>query len=232
MNGLVPLIQGLTRGEINLVKHIYRIKNSPDRKKRDQSFDLILVGTALTKDDGRQRFQQKNSQAAWSQLESSLKNDILSAILLQGANSKYKTPYAQAAFNCRRGIMQGGLLLGRRIYSEGISHLKKMAKLAITCELVAELITIEDLIRNHLIMKEGVDSFHDSSNSIQESIELLSKIERAKSRHYEITPPALFRTSDSANADTEFPQKDCSCYNNQKPILKAQPLHELASLII
>jgi hypothetical protein len=59
MNGLVPLIQGLTRGEINLVKHIYRIKNSPDRKKRDQLFDLILVGTALTEDDGRQPFQQQ-----------------------------------------------------------------------------------------------------------------------------------------------------------------------------
>jgi hypothetical protein len=78
-----------------------------------------------------------------------------------------------------------------------------MAKLAIKYELVAELITIEDLIRNHLIMKEGVDSFHDSSNSIQESIELLSKIERAKSRHYKITAPALFRSSDSGNADTE-----------------------------
>jgi hypothetical protein len=119
-------------------------------------------------------FSKKNSQAAWSQLKSRLKNDIVSAMLSQGANIKYKTPYAQAAFNCRCGIMQGELLLGRGIYSEGISHLKKMAKLAIKCELVAELITIEGLIRSHLIMKEGVDSFHDSSNSIQESIELLT----------------------------------------------------------
>lgn len=213
MEGLVAIVNGLTKGEINLVKHLYRIKNSPDRKKRDQLFNLIIKGELKTDEEGRKRLNPNNSHSAWCQLKSRLKSDILNTIILQDSAVKYKTPYAQAAFECRRAYIQGELLLGRGIYNEAIKLLNNAAKQARKFELVPELIMIEDLLRNHTIMKEGVDSFQEKSRSINNSIELLQKMQSAKYHHYEITVPAVFQANSRNKSEEYFRKKGNSILN-------------------
>lgn len=206
MEGLVTLVKSLTKGEVSLIKHLYRIKNSPENKKRDQLFHAIEQGLISTDEEGKKLFNDNQTPSAWSQLKSRLRNDILNAMLMSDSNGKYKTPYAQAAFDCKKAYLQGELLLGRGIYGEAMSILKKALKLAEKFELVPEMIMLDDLMRSHMIMKEGVMAFKDKSESIQKSIALLQKLENAKYHHYEITSPDMFQAN-ARNMSNEYFRK-------------------------
>jgi hypothetical protein len=209
MEGLTQLVKSLKPGEVQLVKHIYSLKNSPEKKKRDKLFNLIIIGKATSDESAIKLLYPDKSMSAFSQLKTRLRHDILNVLILQESTTKYKTPYAQATFDCRRALIQGEILLGRGIYSEAINILSKASKLAEKYELFAEKVLIDDLLRNHLVMKEGIKPFNECSESINRNISLLEKTLNAKCKHYEITVPSLFKANQEAK-----------CTKNGKRILE------------
>ncbi len=203
MEGLTKLVNSLKPGEVQLIKHLYALKTSPEKKKRDKLFQLILEKKVSTDKEAIHLLYKSRPQSAFSQLKARLKNDILTVLMLQESSVKYKTPYAQATFDCRRALIQGEILLGRGVYCEAINILTKASRQANKYELHAEQILIDDLLRNHLIMKDGIKPFKDYSKSIKENIKKLDKTLDAKYHHYEITVPNLFKT----NKESQFIEK-------------------------
>jgi tetratricopeptide (TPR) repeat protein len=195
MENLTALVDSLRPGEIQLIQHIYSFKNNPDNKKRDKLLRLIVEKEATDDDTALLILYGDKSYSAFSQLKARLKDDILNVLLLQDPSVKFTARYAQAAFDCRRAIIQGEILLARGVYQEAISVLTKAAKTARKYELYAELTLAEDMIRTHVTMKPGSKLFNEYSASINDAITDLERLQRVKHDHYLLTRPELCRST-------------------------------------
>lgn len=195
MKEVTRLVQSLKPGEVQLIKHIYSLKNSPEKKKRDRLFNLTLEGKVKTDKEAMAALYPKSASSAFSQLKTRLKSDILNTLILQESTVKYRTPYAQALFDCRRILIQGHILLSRGLYDEAVTILRKAQALAKKYELYAEQVGIEDMLRKHLVMKEGVKPFEELSVSINGALLSLGDLENARYQHYKITVPELYQTN-------------------------------------
>ena len=189
------MVNGLKSGEVSLVKHLYLLKESPEKKKRDRLFNLILNHKVTTDEEAAIALYGEKPTSAYSQLKARLKSDIHNVLILQDSSVKYKTPAAQGAFDCRRALIQGEILLGRGVYGEAVNMLLKASRTAQKYELFAEKIQIDDLLRSHLVLKEGQKPFDEYTETIDDNVTLLKESLKAKRDHYLITIPNLFRTN-------------------------------------
>jgi tetratricopeptide (TPR) repeat protein len=191
MENLIALVNSLKPGEIQLVRHLYSFKNNADFKKRDKLLKLILDKEITDEETALFILYGDKSYSALSQLKTRLSDDIMNVLLLQDPSTKYTALCAQASFDCRRSLVQGEILLARGVYGEALSLLSKASKLAKKYELYAELIQLDDLLRNHLALKQGTKTFTELSESIFEALGELNRLQRVKYMHYQLLTPHL-----------------------------------------
>jgi tetratricopeptide (TPR) repeat protein len=195
MERLNSIIGSLKSGEIRLIRAFYRSKLTLAYfDKREKLFMLILAKPNCSEKEAIRNLFAKKNPKAFNQIKKRLKADILNLLLLQEADIKYKSKYAQAVFNCRRAIIQGELLLSRGVYDEAIDILLKAAELSRHNELYAEQIMIHDIYRTHIVMKQQGYELGDLKKQIDKSILLLEKSSKAKHLHYELFVPGLYRS--------------------------------------
>ncbi len=121
MERLHSIINSLKAGEIRLIRAFFRSQSAKGSLgKGEKLFTLILAKPNCTEKEALQNLFARKNRNAFKQIKKRLKMDILNLLLLQEAEMKFKSKYAQEVFNCRRYIIQGELLLGRGVYDEAI----------------------------------------------------------------------------------------------------------------
>lgn len=194
MQRVLNLVGSLKESEIRLVKSYYRSHHDyDDISLREKLFMLALSRPDCDDKEAMHFLFKRKNPGAFSLVKQQLKTDVLNILLLQDADMKFKSKYAQAVFNCRRMIIQGEILLGRGVYDEAMEVLDKAWELATHNELYAEQVMIDDIYRTHLVVKEGGKDFTLISDRIRCSIALLDKSSEAKQDHYELIVPGLYR---------------------------------------
>lgn len=200
MKHLISLVNSMKPGEVQLIQHLYSFKKNNEYKKRDRLLNMIINKEVTEDENALFILYGDKSFSAFSQLKTRLREDIMSVLLMQDPTSKYTALCAQAAFDCRRAFVQGELLLGRGVYGEALAQLTRAAKLACKYELYAEQLQIDDLMRNHLALKQGAKSFNELSRSISTALDNMAALERIKYKHYLITTPGLMETGKDYSA--------------------------------
>jgi tetratricopeptide (TPR) repeat protein len=202
MKNLAKLIRSLKPGEVKLVRHFYQMRRGYEVKKKEKLLVLVLAKGDCTDEEAKKYMYSakggpvlsKKIGSAFSNLKQRLRTDILNILLLQEGETRYRSPYARAVFDCRRMLLQGEVLLSRGVYNEAINLLDLAIGLAVKYELYAEQVQILDVYRTHKVMREDGKDFLQISDRITDSIQLLLKTTKAKHHHYEMTVPGLFRT--------------------------------------
>jgi len=204
MKNVINLVQNLQTGEIKLLRHFYKFQKDNDCKKINLLFDIAVKAKGCKKiDELDQKVflelydKSKKNEANFSKLKCRLKSDIVNILLLQTSTTKFKAKHDLAIFDCRRMLLQGEILLGRGIYSEGISILERASSIAQKNELFAEQILIDELCRNYNLLKSGEEVFSAFMKRIETNTSLLEKLQFAKSFHYEMTASRLFKTANT-----------------------------------
>jgi tetratricopeptide (TPR) repeat protein len=204
MERVLSLVKSLRESEIRLVRAYYQGRpEQGDADKREKLFVLALSKPDCTDKEARKYLFGRKDATSFAVIKQRLKTDILNILLLQEAETKFKSKYAQSVFSCRRYIIQGELLLSRGVYDEAMDVLLRASDLAYHNELYAEQVMINDIYRTHLVMKEEGKNFGRISRSIDASVQLLGKSVTAKHDHYELTVPGLFRTTSGHHLNGE-----------------------------
>ena len=166
MENLSALVNSLSPGEETLIRHFYKLRDFGEFRKRVQLFNLLVSGKLKLEKELALAVGYKTPNASYHNLKSRLKSDIICMLLMQESSAKFKTPYAQAVFQCRRSILTGEILLSRGVYNEGLNLLKKASRVAEKFELFAEQIIVDDTMRNH----HAASSANQEVNNVTESI--------------------------------------------------------------
>lgn len=191
MENLSAIVNSLSPGEENLVRHFYKYKNFGEYRKRALLFELLSKkSTNLTESQAIKQLGY-SSKSSFANVKIRLRSDVLSILLMQESSTKFGTPYAQALFDCRRGLMQGEILINRGVYQEALDVLQKASRIAQKFEFFTELMQIEDLIRNYAMSNGCADDFIALSASIRENYAACGTFLEAKQKHYEISMPGL-----------------------------------------
>lgn len=185
MENLSTLISSLSPGEEKLIRHFYKLREFGEYRKRVQLLDIIASGKAKDELSLAKLMGYKSLNASYHNLKSRLKSDILCILLMQESTSKFNTPFAQAAFSCRRALLTGELLLSRGVYHEGINLLRKAAKVAAKFELYAERIIAEDALRNHHASANASEELNHGTEVIDTNYRLLGNMMKSKKKLYE-----------------------------------------------
>lgn len=204
MENLIALVGSLKPGEIQLLQHFYSFKNNPENKKRDKLLKLALDREITNEEEVMNYLYGEKSASAFSQLKARLKDDILNVLLMQDSSVKFSTLYAQAAFDCRRSLIQGEILLARGVYQEAVSMLTRASRLAKKYELFTEQMQIDDLLRTHLVMKHNNKAFVELSESISSALGKIAGLENAKYAHYLLTVQGLYSTINPGEDITHY----------------------------
>lgn len=189
MENLSALINSLSPGEDKLIRHFYKLRDFGEYRKRVQLFDLVVEAKARDEISLAKLMGYTSANASYHNLKSRLKSDIVCILLMQESSSKFSTPYAQAAFSCRRALLTGEILLSRGVYAEGINLLRKASRVAAKFELYAERIIAEDSLRNHHAGSNASDELNLGTEAIESNYRLLGNMMQAKKKLYEITFP-------------------------------------------
>lgn len=205
MENLSALINSLSPGEGKLIRHFYKMRDFGEYRKRVQLFDLVVSGKVKDEEKAARLVGYKSPTASYHNLKSRLKSDILCILLMQEASAKFNTPYAQAAFSCRRALLTGELLLSRGVYHEGLNLLKKAARVAAKFELYAERIIAEDALRNHHAGTNSSHELNQVTEIIEDNYRLLGNMMKSKKKLYQ----TVFREPSTVNepAFTYSPQQ-------------------------
>jgi tetratricopeptide (TPR) repeat protein len=185
MQNLTVLIKSLSTGEEKLVRHFYKLRDQGESRKRAELFDILKSGKAKDENHLAQLLGYTSCNTSYHNIKSRLKSDIICVLLMQESSCKFNTQYAQAMFNCRRALLTGEILLSRGVYQEGISLLKKAARIADKFELYAERILTEDALRNHHAGASDVEELNLGTAAIEDSYKLLGQMMISKKRLYE-----------------------------------------------
>lgn len=189
MENLKTLIKSLSPGEEKLVRHFYKLRGFGEYRKREQLFDALLYDQVKSEAAlaGLAGYDATNS--SFHNLKSRLKSDIVCVLLMQESSCKFNTQYAQAMFSCRRSLLTGEILLSRGVYQEGISLLRKAAKIAEKYELYAERIITEDALRNHYAGSNDIDELYSGTETIDDNYRLLGQMMSSKKKLYQTVFP-------------------------------------------
>lgn len=199
MENLSSLVNNLSSGEKKLVTHFYKLNTHSEYRKRMELFQLVAKNKFRSEEDAAQQLGYGTVSTSFYNLKSRLKADIYCILLMQDSTSKFSTPYAQAAFNCRRALLTGEILLSRGVYDEGISLLRKAARVAARFELYAERIIAEDALRNHHAGANDESELDQGTETIERSYHLLGNIMKSKKKLYE----TVFSDHKQADNDPE-----------------------------
>lgn len=197
MDSLLPLIKSLNRSEVRTLKNLLAINSSGvENDKRADLFERIQKSRNHDEQVvARLLGYSGSSEKAYINLKSRLRDDILNLLMLQEDGRAFETAFAQAAFECRRWLIQGELLLARGVYDGAIDVLEKALHQAHKYELHAEFILIADLLRNHSAVKGDLDTFKGINELIAEGQGDLNSVLKAKQSYYEITVPGLLHVN-------------------------------------
>lgn len=185
MENITALINSLNTGEQKLVRHFYKLRDFGEYKKRVQLFEAVVSGRLLDEEAAAKLVGFKTPNAAYHNVKSRLKSDIVCILLMQESSAKFNTPYAQAMFSCRRALLTGEILLSRGVYQEGLNLLRKAAKTAERFELFAERIITEDALRNHYAGSDDPNDLISGTKTIDENYRLLGKMMHSKKKLYQ-----------------------------------------------
>jgi tetratricopeptide (TPR) repeat protein len=192
MDRIIDLVQSLKESEVKLLRVFYQGKpEHTEFENREKLFVLALSKPDCTDQEAKRYLFGRKDSSAFARVKQRVRTDILNILILQETESKFKSKYAQAVFNCRRAIIQGDVLLSRGVYDAAMEVLMKASTLAEDNELYAEQVMINDLYRTHMIIKDQGKYFGKVSGEIDKSIMLLGKSAEAKQDHYEIILPGL-----------------------------------------
>lgn len=200
MENLSTLVKSLSAGEEKLVRHFYKLRDFGEYRKREQLFDLVAAGKAKDENDLARLLGCVSASAAYHNIKSRLKSDIVCVLLMQESSCKFNTQYAQAMFSCRRALLTGEILLSRGVYQEGIALLRKASRLAEKYELYAERIITEDALRNHYAGSNDIKELHSGTMEIDKNYELLGHMMSSKKKLYK----TVFADSGSFVEDSPF----------------------------
>ncbi len=140
-------------------------------------------------------YQPGQTASTFTHLKETVKQDMLTLLMLQDIERHSKSAYRQAEISCRKLIVEGDILLKKGVYAPAVKALEKAAKLATTFELINEKIMAEDLIRTHLGFREGLKVYQHYDQSIEDSYTLLGRLLEVKKLYYGILLPNLFATN-------------------------------------
>lgn len=199
MENLKTLIRSLSSGEEKLIRHFYKLREFGEYRKREQLLDILLNEDPKTEAALAQKMGYKVTSGAYHNIKSRLKSDIACVLLMQESSCKFNTQFAQAMFSCRRSLLTGELLLSRGVYKEGLTLLKKAARIAEKYELYAERIMTEDTLRSHYAGSNDIEELQSGTEAIEENYRLLGQMLNSKSRLYQTVFSDLpgFETEDS-----------------------------------
>jgi hypothetical protein len=204
MENLKTLVRSLSSGEEKLVRHFYKLREFGEYRKREQLFDILLNEEPKSESILADRIGYSAASAAYHNLKSRLKSDIVCVLLMQESSCKFNTQYAQAMFSCRRSMLTGEILLSRGVYKEGITLLRKAAKIAEKYELYAERIMTEDALRNHYAGSNDIDELSNGTEVIENSYQLLGQMLTSKRKLYQ-----------TVFADVDMPDEDSAAGTEQ-----------------
>lgn len=193
MENLKTLVRSLSSGEEKLVRHFYKLREFGEYRKREQMFDILLNEDPKSESSLADKIGYSAASAAYHNVKSRLKSDIVCVLLMQESSCKFNTQYAQAMFSCRRSMLTGEILLSRGVYKEGITLLRKAAKIAEKYELYAERIMTEDTLRNHYAGSNDIDELSSGTEVIENNYQLLGQMLTSKRKLYQ----TVFRDSES-----------------------------------
>lgn len=189
MENLKTLIRSLSSGEEKLVRHFYKLREFGEYRKREQLFDILLNENPKNESVLAGKIGYTASSAAYHNIKSRLKSDIVCVLLMQESSCKFNTQYAQAMFSCRRSMLTGEILLSRGVYKEGITLLRKAAKIAEKYELYAERIMTEDTLRNHYAGSNDIEELSSGTEVIESNYQLLGQMLTSKRKLYQTVFP-------------------------------------------
>jgi tetratricopeptide (TPR) repeat protein len=197
MENLKTLVGSLSPGEEKLVRHFYKLREFGEYRKRLQLFDILLNEKIKDENALAKVLGYTVSNPSYHNIKSRLKSDIVCVLLMQESSCKFNTQYAQAMFSCRRAMLTGEILLSRGVYKEGITLLRKAAKIAEKYELYAERIMTEDALRSHYAGSNHIGELNSGTDAIDESYHLLGQMLSSKKKLYS----TVFPESSTVNED-------------------------------
>jgi hypothetical protein len=202
MENVMHLVRSLQTGELKLLRHFYKFQKDNESKKINLLFEIALKHkNSKRKEDLDHKALlelyngSRKYESSLGKLKCRLKNDIMNILLLQNSSQKFEAKHDMAIYDCRRMLLQGEILMGRGMHSEGIGLLEKASFIAEKNELFAEQILIDELCRNYTLLRSGEDAFRQFMKRIDKNTSLLEKVQFAKYFHYEMTASRLFNPS-------------------------------------
>jgi tetratricopeptide (TPR) repeat protein len=200
MQELTEIIRHLKRGEVTLLVNFYKAENRGKENKRLELFTLIYKKQVKNDGEASQALYNAPPGSAYAHLKARLRQDICNIILLQNPEAKTATPYGQAMFECRRQLIVGDILLARGAYQPGENLLKSASELAEKFELMPEQILLKDILRTHLGFKKGAGEYQKYTRDIEQHLQLLGDVMKAKDYANNIGLSNMFRK----NREHEF----------------------------
>jgi tetratricopeptide (TPR) repeat protein len=218
MKDLVQLVNSLKKGEVRLLRALLKVQSLNQQSHRLKLFDLIHSGGVVTHQEAANLLYGKQADQVFYNLKSRLKNDIVNVMLFQESSKIFSTSYARASLNCQKWMIQGKLLISRKIYLEGLSLLKRAQKTAERHDLPAEKTLIDMVLRNYYVVREK-DSLAYYSRLLEEDVHSLSAHLVASHNMYLLSLQSLFKANYEGDPEAAFPilMELKELYENAKP---------------
>ena len=125
MDNLIQLVGKLKKSEVRLIRSLLEVQSLNQKSHRLELFNLIHSKMAKTNLEASMEIYQKKPNAVYYVLKSRLKSDIINSMLYKKASQIFPTDYIKAKMNCRKWLMQGSMLINRKIDGEGLSILHR-----------------------------------------------------------------------------------------------------------
>ena len=191
----MQIIKSLTDKEVALVKNYYLFQKDFTTSKRLELFELCCIRKDINDLTVAKILYNRKPDSALSHLKRRLREDILSIILVEEASKKYKTPFVKAEFECRKKLLQGGILIRRGAYDAALKVLAEAADIAETYELPGEHIILLDIISTTIGVTSGVKKYKQFRETIEEKLDLLKKMTSSRGKLFLLGLPQLFNQS-------------------------------------
>lgn len=192
METLTQIIKSLKPGKVRLIRNYYKVQSNGEIKRRLDLFDLVRGGKVKDDAEACKTIYKCPPNSAFSHLKARLQRDILNILLLQDSSKRYDSEFSRAAFDSRRMLIEGQLLIGRGAYTAGVDILEKAKNLAEKYELYTESIAINNILRSHLGVRKGLKEFDKYNVAMMHSYELLNDSLKAEEYYLRIMVPNLF----------------------------------------
>ncbi|MDX2003004.1 MAG: hypothetical protein SFW35_11265 [Chitinophagales bacterium] len=206
METLTQIIKSLKPGEVRLIRAFYKVQSNGEIKRRLALFDYIKSGKVKNDLEAARAIYKAAPNSAYSHLKARLQRDILNLLLLQDSSKRYDTQYTRALFDARRMLIEGQLLIGRGAYNSGVDVLEKARSLAKKYELYNEGVAINDLLRSHLGVKAGLNTYNKYNEEIIKNLEEQHALLKARDYYHRIIVPNLFHLN-RQNQFTEYSEQ-------------------------